>query len=261
MKKSKGVISLFIVFISLIFACSGENQSAASLVKKVVETTEDGKEAATVYTYEGDLIKTIDAVATLTTFTYTNELITKKSVLNKETKTTVVTTYLYDNGRLVEAKTDSSGVKYTHKSKDSITFEQYDIDADNNQKVLFTGLLIYEKGNLAKEEHTTVSNEGTTVEKETVDYEYDDKVNPLATAKGFANLLDYKEVASVNNVTIIAVTNSKKEGEQEISAANLYMYSYTYDEKGKHPTEQITSDVRPQNGKSGALKTAYFYNE
>ncbi|NRT11442.1 hypothetical protein [Flavobacterium sp. 14A] len=261
MKKSKGVIGLFIVFISLIFACSGENQSEASLVKKVVETTEDGKETATVYTYEGDLIKTIDAVATLTTFTYTQDLITKKSVLDKKSKKTVITTYTYDKDQLLEAKTASNGVIYTQKGKDTISFEHYDLDADNKQKVLFTGLLIFEKGNLAKEERTTVSNDGKTVEKETVDYEYDDKVNPLAAAKGFVNLLDYKEIASANNVTIIAVTNSKKEGDQEISAANLYMYSYTYDEKGKRPTEQITSDVRPQNGKSGALKTTYFYNE
>ena len=150
MKKSKGVIGLFIVFISLIFACSGENQSEASLVKKVVETTEDGKETATVYTYEGDLIKTIDAVATLTTFTYTQDLITKKSVLDKKSKKTVIMTYTYDKDQLLEAKTASNGVIYTQKGKDTISFEHYDLDADNKQKVLFTGLLIFEKGNLAK---------------------------------------------------------------------------------------------------------------
>jgi hypothetical protein len=38
------------------------------LVKKVVETTEDDKEAATVY--RGDLIKTIDTVASVASFIY-----------------------------------------------------------------------------------------------------------------------------------------------------------------------------------------------
>ncbi|MDZ4330288.1 MAG: hypothetical protein U0945_06860, partial [Flavobacterium sp.] len=70
------------------------------MLKKVVETSENGTSETTVYTYNGTEIVSIDGVQKRSDFTYTDGLITKTVILNKTNQLSETIEYSYLVGKL-----------------------------------------------------------------------------------------------------------------------------------------------------------------
>ncbi|NRS90071.1 hypothetical protein HNQ02_003006 [Flavobacterium sp. 7E] len=258
MKKGSCRFGYLIVFLVALISCSGDKEQGGKLVKRLVETTENGKEEPTLFTYQDNKIESIDEVNFKTTFTYTDDLITKKTILNKASQLIEIVYYHYENEQLIEAKSASYIVSYIHGNDGVVAYEKYRIGTDLKETKEYHGQLFFKAANLVKDIRISELSVMGVVETKTYEFQYDTKNNPFAAIANYSKLLDNNERASKNNVVITTIADESKDGDQIVSSALLYINSYKYDNEN-YPTEQNTDDVVPNNGKSGSLKTVFFY--
>jgi hypothetical protein len=259
MKKTKSIFWLLSIFLLTLYSCSNDNDDSVKLLKKVVETSEEGTSEITLFTYDGTEIVSIDGTQKRTDFTYADGLITKAVTLNKKNQLLETIEYSYLEGKLVEAESlGNYRINYIHNSDKTVSYEKLTINSGNQQVKEFHGTLYFENENLIKEERILDNTASGVLSKYSVSFDYDSKHNPLYNILGYKKLLDYNEVISSNNSLISTVTTSVSKDDQVISSARFYKNSYTYD-LDNYPTEQVSENAIATNGNVGYLKSGYFY--
>ncbi|MGO4821433.1 MULTISPECIES: hypothetical protein [unclassified Flavobacterium] len=258
MKKNNYIYSLFVLFLLTLVSCSGEKSNSEKLIKRLVETTEDGQKSSSTFSYDDNKIVNIDGVDSKTSYSYTDELITKKVVFDNKKQLSITTDYLYQKGNLVSAKEANSVIKYTYAADHVVEYQKFTKAADGKEIKEFHGKLVFKNGNLVEEERVLDNSEAGVIEKYTYTFEYDDKINPMQSVMGYDKLLDRGAAVSKNNSMISTRSIVRTQDNQSTSSANFYSYAYKYDEEG-YPIENVSEAIMPANGKSGYLKTEFFY--
>ncbi|HEY4627714.1 MAG TPA: hypothetical protein VIH02_00360 [Flavobacterium sp.] len=258
MKKTKSIFWLLSIFLLTLYSCSNDNDDTVKLLKKVVETPEEGTPETTLFTYNGNEIVSIDGTLKRTDFTYTDGLITKIVTLNKTNQLFEAIGYSYLNGKL--DKVESLGnyrIKYIHNSDKTVSYERFMISG-NQQVKEFHGTLYFENENLIKDERILDNTNAGVISNYSVSFDYDANKNPLFHVKGFMELLNQNEKISLNNSLINTVITSISKDDQITSSAHLYKSFYMYDLEN-YPTERVSETAIFANGNAGYLKTEYFY--
>jgi hypothetical protein len=249
-------IFFFISFISILLSsCSSDKDDKSKFLKMVVETLEDGTSDTTLLRYNGDEIVHINGVEQDTDFSYTSGLITKIVTLDKATQVSSTLEYSYDSDQLVQILSPNNYVlKYTHNTDETVSYEKIRLDAANQDEKLYHGILYFKNKNVVKDERVLDDAAPGIVSKYTVNFQYDSKKNPFNAILGYSKLLDRNEMISFNNMVSSVVENSTANADDQIiSSAKIFKSSFKYDTDG-YPAEQVT-----ETGKTGYLKSQYFY--
>lgn len=258
MKKTKNIFWVLSIFLLTLYSCSNDNDDSLKLLKKVVETSENGTSETTVYTYNGTEIVSIDGTEKRTDFTYTDGLITKTVILNKTNQLSETIEYSYLVGKLVEVESlGNYRINYIHNTDKTVSYERFTISG-NQQVKEFHGTLYFENENLIKNERILDTMPVGITSRESITFDYDAKNNPLYNVLGYKNLLDHMETISCNNSLINTVIATTTNGDQVLSVANFYKSSFKYDSEN-YPTERVSETAILANGNTGYLKTQYFY--
>ncbi|MDI5886451.1 MAG: hypothetical protein Q8R22_10115 [Flavobacterium sp.] len=258
MKKTKNIFWVLSIFLLTLYSCSNDNDDSLKLLKKVVETSENGTSETTVYTYNGTEIVSIDGVQKRSDFTYTDGLITKTVILNKTNQLSETIEYSYLVGKLVEVESlGNYRINYIHNTDKTVSYERFRISG-NQQVKEFHGTLYFENENLIKNERILDTMPVGITSSESITFDYDAKNNPLYNVLGYKNLLDHMETISSNNSLINTVIATTTNGDQVLSVANFYKSSFKYDSEN-YPTERVSETAILANGNTGYLKTQYFY--
>lgn len=258
MKKTKNIFLVLSIFLLTLYSCSNDNDDSLKLLKKVVETSENGTSETTVYTYNGTEIVSIDGAEKRTDFTYTDGLITKTVILNKTNQLSETIEYSYLVGKLVEVESlGNYRINYIHNTDKTVSYERFRISG-NQQVKEFHGTLYFENENLIKNERILDTMPVGITSSESITFDYDAKNNPLYNVLGYKNLLDHMETISSNNSLINTVIATTTNGDQVLSVANFYKSSFKYDSEN-YPTERVSETAILANGNTGYLKTQYFY--
>ncbi|MBC5839914.1 hypothetical protein H8R23_00700 [Flavobacterium sp. F-380] len=246
------------VMLVLFYSCANDKSNDAKLLRKLIETVEDSSKVTTVLTYKDNEIVSTDNSNEHVDYTYTDGLITTIVSKKKSDQSLVSTSFTYDKGKLVQAKSsDGSETNYTHSADGSVTYEHF---ASNDKEGLikqFHGVLTFEEGNLVKDNRVLDNSEVNLITKIDASYEYDTKNNPWFNIKAFDKLLIYNELISVNNSMLSVIenntTNTKED--QIISSAKMHKSIFKYD-SDDYPKEQISENAKSN---SGYLKSEYIY--
>nr|WP_315162464.1 hypothetical protein [uncultured Flavobacterium sp.] len=258
MKKTKNIFWVLSIFLLTLYSCSNDNDDSLKLLKKVVETSENGTSETTVYTYNGTEIVSIDGAEKRTDFTYTDGLITKTVILNKTNQLSETIEYSYLVSKLVEVESlGNYRINYIHNTDKTVSYERFRISG-NQQVKEFHGTLYFENENLIKNERILDTMPVGITSSESITFDYDAKNNPLYNVLGYKNLLDHMETISSNNSLINTVIATTTNGDQVLSVANFYKSSFKYDSEN-YPTERVSETAILANGNTGYLKTQYFY--
>ena len=222
----------------ILFSCSKDNSDNIKLLKKLVETSSDGTSNTTLFTYKGNEIVNTDNEKQHVDYTYTNGLITKIITKTKVNQSSTSLEFTYDKDKLVGIKSsDNYSIKFTHKSDETVSYQKTTLSSQNEEVKVCHGVLFFKNKNLIK----------------------DLKNNPFYNILGFDKLLNQNDLISINNSQIGIVEATITNAEDQItSSANFYKSSFKYDKEG-YPTEKVAESVMPSDGKSGYLKTEYFY--
>ena len=258
MKKTKNIFWVLSIFLLTLYSCSNDNDDNLKLLKKVVETLENGTSETTVYTYNGTEIVSIDGAEKHTNFTYTDGLITKRVILNKANQLLETIEYSYLVGKLVEVESFGNySINYIHNTDKTVSYERFRISG-NQQVKEFHGTLYFENENLIKNERILDTMPVGITSIESITFDYDAKNNPFYTILGYKKLLNHMETISSNNSLINTVIVTTKNGDQVLSIASFHKSSFKYD-SDNYPTEQVSETSLFVNGNRGYLKTEYFY--
>lgn len=250
------IVLLWVLSVSVLTlsSCSNDLEDNIKLLKKVVETSEEGTSETTLFTYNGNEIVSIDGAQKRTDFIYTDGLITKMLTLNKKNQLLETIEYSYLKGKLSLVQSlGNYRIKYIHNSDETVSYERFTIVSTNQQVKEFHGTLYFENENFIKEERILDKTALGVTSNYSISFDYDSKNNPLYNVLGYKRLLDRMEAISSNNSLINTVIVTTKNGDQVLSSANFYKSSFKYD-FDNYPTEQIL-----ENENTGYLKTEYFY--
>lgn len=242
-----------------LFSCTDEDDNSVILLKQLVETSSDGTSLTINFTYNGNKIVSIDDSKEHKDFTYVDRLISRIIVLDKASQVSNTIEYRYDKGQLIRMKLLKNYViNYTHNSDGTISYEKLRINSENQEVKLCHGVLYFKNKNFIKDEKTFDNNAAGVTSSSIISFEYDSKNNPFNKILGYDKLLDHGDIVSENNSLISVVSNRSAQNDQITSAAYMYKNSFKYNEAG-FPIEKISESVLPINGKSGFMKTQYFY--
>jgi hypothetical protein len=259
MKKTKNIFWVLSIFVLTLYSCSNDNDDSVKLLKKVVETSEEGTSETALFTYNGNEIVRIDGAQKRTDFTYTDGLITKIVALNKTNELLETNAYSYLEGKLVEVESlGNYRIKYIHNSDKTVSYQKFTIGSGNQEVKEFHGILYFENENLIKEERTLDNTAVGVTSNYSISFDYDSNKNPLYNVLGYKKLLDHMETISSNNSLINTVIATITNGDQVLSSANFYKSSFKYDSEN-YPTERVSETAILANGNTGYLKTQYFY--
>lgn len=226
----------------IITSCSDDNNStkdSSVLPKTITYTyppeTEKAIEIGLVK-YDGNKINSIIGANKRTLFTYTDNLITKQEVYEKDRQGKEFKSkeafYTYKNGKLDTKISNTSDALnpdwvytqktvYTHSSNELISYITYSVNNDTKVETkTIEGTLTYENGNLVKR----AGNIWSYV------YEYDTKNNPLKNIVGLDLLLD--DIREIGKNNVVKITNKPSPTSNPV----IFLRDYTYDDKN-YPTK------------------------
>lgn len=260
MKNRMRIYSFFSILVLVLASCTKDGGSDARLIKKLVEISSDGSSITTLFAYNGNEIVKADNELQHVEYSYTNGLITKISSKNKATQLTVVEEFLYDKDQLVSVKSsDNFMIKYTYNADETVSYQKTKLNDKKEEIKVYHGVLYFKDKNLIKDKRTLDDSPAGTVSTYNVSYEYDLQKNSFFNILGFDKLLDHNDLISVNNSYIgVVESNVMSTDDQISSSANFYKSIFVYDEEG-YPIEKVAEATMPTHGKSGYLKTQYFY--
>ena len=226
----------------------------------MVETSEGGLSETTLFAYDGNKIMAIDSPSSRAEYTYTDGLISKIVVLNKNTKVLETINYSYVLGNLVQVEAAGKYVmKYIHNSDKMISYERFSISTNNQISKEYHGVLTVENGNLIYDKRIFDNVEEGLIVKNSRTFKYDQKINPMSGIYGFDKLLSCDDLMSTNNSLMNIVEDSTiYPNDQITSSAKMYTTFFKYDVAG-YPVEKVSETALLPNGKRGYLKTQYFY--
>lgn len=243
-----------VIALTLLTACSGDDnpgtttspQEANVLLKKVIETKEDGNTTTYNYTYDGNkIVSIIGSNNTSKVFYYTGNLITK--VKNIETFMTVETFIEYDSNNRVKTQKDFSSIPdgsyeewqvavSTYNTDGTITKNVYfgktetDLEFNNSHTIIFN----YEKNTLVYDME----------EESDHNYVFDNKNNPMKNILGY---FEYKGPFIATQNLLLNFTG----------ATNEIIGNYTYNVNNYPVTS--TEKFRLQTGEYKTYQKQYFY--
>ncbi|TDD78776.1 hypothetical protein [Flavobacterium caseinilyticum] len=259
MKKTKNIFWVLLILIMALFSCSTDNDNCVKLLRKVVETSEEGTSETTLYTYNGNEIVSIEGPQKRIDFTYSDGLITKTVTLNNKNQLLETIEYRYLESKLVEVESlGNYKINYIHNSDKTISYERFTIGSANQQVKEFHGTLYFENENLIKDNRILDNMAVGVTSNYNVSFDYDSNHNPLHNILGYKKLLDHMQAISLNNSLINTVIATTTSGDQVLSVANYYKSSYKYDSEN-YPTERVSETAIFGNGNKGYLKTQYLY--
>ena len=260
MKKSNTILWMGLLLIVSFCSCSNENVTSSKLLQKTIETSEEGRQETTLFTYNGSEIINVDSPNKRTDFTYTDGLITKIVVLYKATKILETTDYSYISGKLVQVVAQGRFViNYKHIDDQTISYERFLWSTDEQQVKEYHGVLKVENGNLLEDKRTYDNTSAGMIKKNNRTFKYDQNINPMSGIRGFDKLLSFDDLMSNNNSLMNIVEDSiSYSSDQVTSSAKLHTTVFKYDGSG-YPIEKVCETVPLQSGKTGYLKTEYFY--
>lgn len=260
MKKRKILFGIMSVFLLTLFSCSKENGDDIKLIKKLVEISSDGKSNTTLFSYKENEIINSDSEQQHSDFTYTNGLISKIVTKNKVTNKSTSLEFTYDKDQLVRIKSsDNFVISFVNNADETISYQKTTLNDKNEEVKLYHGVLYFKNKNLVKDKRVLDDTASGVISNYDLSYEFDSKNNPFYNILGYGKLLVYNDLVSANNSLISVVESNVTTGDDQVSSsANFYKSTFKYDEKG-YPIEKVSEDVMPSEGKSGYLKTQYFY--
>lgn len=259
MEKSKKIFCVLSVFLLTLYSCSTDQDDRIKLVKKIVATSADGSAATTLFTYNGDEIRSIDGVFQHTDFTYTDGLISKTATLDKTNQFLETIEYTYVAGELARAtSSDNYAIHYIRNADATVSYEKIALNSGNQEVKIYHGILYFQNENFIRDERIMDDSAPGVVSKYTISFDYDSKHNPLYNILGYKKLLGYNEAISSNNRLITTVMTSVSKNDQTISSAKFYKAAFTYDLEN-YPTQQVEENAISDDGNSGYLKSQYFY--
>lgn len=252
-----------ILFLSLTSCSSDDNASSNTVTKKlskIVDITTSGATTATNFTYNEDKIVSADTDTEHRTFTYTNDLITRVVTSNDVAQTQTIVTYSYNNDNLVKiTSSENYVIRFVYNTDGTVAYEKFTTDSNNNEVLIYKGVLSFQNGNLAKDERI-IATTASEVSKEILTYQYDSKNNPLHAIRGYSKLLDFSSTG-VNNVTRIQQETRKENlnSGQITSSMVLFVSTNQYDDEGylKAITSEQTFFGTPI---SNHRKTEFYFN-
>jgi hypothetical protein len=114
--------------------------------------------------------------------------------------------------------------------------------------------------NIVNDKKTIETNNTKIVSKEELNFSHDSKRNPFYNIVGFAKLLDYSKIISVNNATSFIEVSSMTnlETEQITSSLRQNINTLKYNDFG-YPEEIISDKFVFENQKQNHLKSLFFY--
>jgi hypothetical protein len=260
MKRSKNLFCLVLFFALTLYSCSNENDNNVKLLRKIIETSEAGLSESTLFTYNGNEIVNIDRALKSTDFKYKDGLITRIVVLNKATKALDTINYSYVEGKLVLVESVGNyTTKYIHNPDNTISYEQFSINGNDQKVKEHHGLLIFKNGNLTNDKRISDNLEAGHVMKNNRTYSYDKKINPFTAILGFNKLLGPDEIMSTNNsFSIVFEDSATNKNKQVTSNAGMSSSNFKYDADG-YPIVKFSETTLLPNGNKGYMKTEYFY--
>lgn len=261
----KKIICLFIItiFICSLTSCSEDQDDnfKVKLLTKVIEVNEDESTSTIDFIYDGFKIVTIESEVSTKTFTYSGNLITKIVELDKKTQLSKTSDYIYDGDKLTSiVSSDNYSLNYTYNSNGTVSFEKTTTDVTNAIVLLEHGTLYFQNQNLIKFEKTLDNTAENILIKETLEFAYDKKINPLKNIIGFTKLLDHNILLSTNNNTSKLSLNSttNEETGQYISSLITISKEYNYDQEG-YSKELISEEPLFETKNQKHVKSIYFY--
>lgn len=254
---------LITIFIGSLTSCSPDLDDSfkVKLLTKVIEVNEDESTSTIDFTYDGNKIVTIESEISTKTFTYTGNLITKIVELNKTTQLSKSCDYIYVGNELTKViSSDNYILNYIHEPNGTVSYEKTTTDVTNAIVLLEHGTLYFQNQNLIKFEKTLDNTEDNILIKETLEFAYDKKVNPLKNITGFTKLLNHNILLSTNNNTSKLSINSITDEEkgQYISSLLTTKKEYQYDQDG-YSKELISDEPLFENKNKNHVKSIYFY--
>lgn len=262
MKYKNKIIGILAVLLLTLSSCTNEgiDNNQFQLLKKMVEVSVDQSSTETVLNYEGNKILTIDKVNLLVEFFYTGDVITKSIESDKTTNRTTIYQYSYSNGQLTKiTSSDNYVVTYIYNNDESVAYVKHTKDSNNNDVIVYHGILYFKNGNLIKDEKFLDGTGKDSISKKSVEIVYDTKKNPLINILGFSKLLNYLELISINNKQKWTETSYVEENNnQVISSITMYRNELEYD------TNEYPIGITSENPIFGAkdskhLKSMLFY--
>jgi uncharacterized protein YkuJ len=182
--------------VMFLVSCSSTDSPVVSqdvLVKKIIETDEDGVEITTNFTYNGNkIVRTVSDDGTKMEFTYTGELITQVKYFEG---TTLFQTETYQYNTLGDMETyiillntQDYGAKevYTYNNDGTIQYTRTLGDLVSQTESPSTGKIFFTNGEISKVE--TYGLGAVSV----VNYTYDNKMNPFQNITGL-NKITYAD--------------------------------------------------------------------
>jgi hypothetical protein len=208
------------------------------------------------YIYNGNKLARIESSSVnYSSFTYTNDLITK---MEKYTNNSLVSTSFLDyntNNKLISVKSISNssnnGYKtiYDYNLDGTITVTVYEGDSVNQNTVVKNKKVFFANGLVSKIEEYKVIN--GNLETLTTQYTYDNKNDPTYAILGY-NKLTFYDIGSYgnpNNIASITYTATNS------SISNTTFFQFTYNSYD-YPITSIES-----YGNGGSPNTVKYYYE
>lgn len=256
-------IKVFHLFLSVIalafFGCTDDTDDSFKLIKKVIETTARQNSQTFLYTYNGNQIVSIDGARQRTDFMYTDGLISKMVLQNKESQQLETIDYSYSQGILVKVVSVGNYIiKYTPVNAKEVSVEKFTLSSGNVEVKEYHGTLQLSNGNLIKEERIYDNTPLGVESKYSISYDYDTKKNPFFNIEGYKELWNQNDKVSVNNNVVSTVITSNAKDNQVVSSATMYKFAFTYD-SDNYLKESVSESAPLANGFVGYLKVEYFY--
>ena len=250
-------IFVFISIVAVLFSsCSNEKEIKGKNFVKIIESTENGVSENSVFTYNQNQLLSADNSKERIDYTYTDGLITKIVKYNKQTQLSVTLQYTYLDDKLVKiTSSDHYVIYYTHENSETVLYEKFKIDTQNQEQMVHHGTLFFKNKNLIKVERTFDNVDEGVLSTSKTTYEYDTYNNPYYAILGYNQLLDNAALVSKNNVVLTVVETKVVNGEETIASANLYPTTYKYD-ADNYPTEQVSES---SVGNPNYSKIQYLY--
>ncbi len=264
MKNLNKIICLVSVLLITLSSCTNEvvGLVQVQLLKKVVEVSADGSSNTTLLTYDGNKIVNIDKVDKNSTFSYTGDLITKITDLDKSNQHVNTLQYAYTDGELGKiTSSDNYVLNYVHNTDGSVSYEKLTKDSNNNDVKIYHGTLYFQNGNLIKDDKILDDAGAGILAENTISKTYDSKNNALSNILGFNKLLDYSTIISSNNGVSSSITSLVKhiDEDQSTSSIKMNLSKYLYD-SNNYPTEIVSENILFGGNNATHVKSQLFYN-
>lgn len=261
MKRLNKIVLALTILVSL-YSCTNEtvSQNQSVLLQKVIEVSTDGTSSTTLLNYNGNKIVSIDGVASLNKFTYTDDLITKIVEFDKQSLNQNTLDYSYLEGKLLKVNSSNNYViNFVYNTNGTVSYEKVTKDSRNNPIIVFNGILYFKNKNVIKDERIIYDTGVGVLTKNSSTLEYDYKNNPLKNIVGYSKLLDHFNSISTNNTTSSFEVSSVeyKEG-QVTSSAHIDKMTYKYDGQD-YPVEMISDKSVFDNETSKLVKSLLYY--